>query len=309
MNSFISIIIPCYNSEKSLCELIKRIDLALKDIYRYEIICVNDCSRDNTINVLEDLSNNYPQLKVIDMVYNIGQFRALMCGFEHSKGEIIVTIDDDLQHKPEDIPLLINHLISNPQLDVVIASFSNKKHKAYRNLGTLLIRWINKNIFNKPKNLQTSSFRAIRRIIVDALIEHKTAFPVVGPLILSITTRIENHQVEHCPRKYGKSGYKLSKLIATTFDNVLNFSSLPLKFISIIGVGASFLSFIIFIGFILKYLFIGIDVPGWTSLILIISFYSGLILLSIGIIGEYLIRILKESNHSPRYMIRKTLNF
>lgn len=304
----ISIVIPCYNSEKSLPELIERINKILSIDYSFEIICVNDCSKDKTMETLTVLSEQYTQLKVIDLVYNVGQFRSLMCGLEYASGDIVITIDDDLQHRPEDILLLVNHLKNNENLDVVIGAYKEKKHSFYRNFGTFIIRIINEKIFNKPKNLKTSSFRAINAIVVKAIIAHTTKFPVVGPIILSVTNKIENIEIEHCERKYGRSGYRFSRLLSLTFDNILNFSSLPLKYISIFGVFIALISLFISLFFVLKYLFVGISVPGWTSLIIFINFYSGLILLSIGVIGEYLIRILKESNGSPRYSIRKKIN-
>lgn len=303
-----SIIIPCYNSEKSLPELMERIDTTMTSAgMPYEVICVNDCSRDNTLEVLRGLSARYTTLTAIDMVYNVGQFKALICAMEHSNGDVVITIDDDLQHRPEDIPLLVNHLNANPQLDVVIGAYRQKKHKAYRNLGTIMMRAIDKHIFGKPQGLKTSSFRAMRRILADTIVEHKTQFPVMGPLILQLTRRIENVEVEHQSRKYGKSGYSLSKLIKTTFDNILNFSSLPLKVISWVGTVAASISMLLALYYMLRYMIMGSNVPGWTSLMVMLNFFCGLILLSIGIIGEYLIRILKESNHSPRYSIREVI--
>ncbi|MBO4370479.1 MAG: glycosyltransferase family 2 protein [Paludibacteraceae bacterium] len=304
----VSVVIPCYNSAQSLPELVKRIDETLRPRGTYEIVCVNDCSRDNTMEVLTQLASEYSQLKVIDLVFNVGQFKALLCAMEHSRGETVVTIDDDLQHGPEDIPLLLDHLDAHPEMDVVIGAYESKQHKMYRNLGTSLIAWVDKHIFEKPEGLQSTSFRAIRRVVVDALTAHKTQFPVMGPLILNVTRRVCNVPVQHHKRKYGKSGYRLSKLIGTTFDNVVNFSSLPLKFISILGSVFSVVGLCIALFFVCKYLIVGIPLPGWTSLMVMLNFYSGLILLGIGIIGEYLIRILKESKGSPRYSIRKTIN-
>lgn len=304
----VSIVIPCYNSSRSLPELMERI-CKLQSLYEVEVVCVNDCSKDNTINILEQLTESYSFLKVIDLVYNVGQFKALLCAMEHATGEVIVTIDDDLQHRPEEIPLLVEHLVRNNQLDVVIGAYKEKKHKVYRNLGTLLVATIDKRIFHKPDNLKTSSFRAMTSVFAKALVAHKTQFPVIGPLILSLTRKIENVEVNHEGRKYGKSGYSFSKLIAATFDNVFNFSSLPLKILSMFGFTISIVSLCIIVFTTIKYLLGGIGVPGWTSLIIFVNFYSGLILIGIGIIGEYLIRILKESNNSPRYQIRSKLNF
>jgi len=310
VSNSISIVIPCYNSSLSIKELVERIDATMtSNSYKYEVICVNDCSKDTTIDVLTSLSEKYTTLKVIDLVYNVGQFRALLCAIEHASGDIIVTMDDDLQHSPEDIPLLVETLKSNPKTDVVIASYKEKKHSMYRNAGTMLVRLVDKYIFNKPETIKTTSFRAMPKEFAKALSAHKTKFPVIGPLILSLTKNIVNVEVEHKKRKYGKSNYTLGKLITATFNNIFNFSSAPLKFISILGSVAALISLIVTLVTVIRYLVGGIGLPGWTSLIVFVNFYCGLILLSIGIIGEYLIRILKESNGSPCYIIRKKINF
>lgn len=304
----VSVVVPCYNSAKSLPELMERLDAVLAPRYDYEVVCVNDCSRDDTIVALRALAARYDRLRVIDLVFNVGQFKALFCAMEHSRGQVVVTIDDDLQHRPEDIPALVDELLARPDLDVVIGAYRHKRHKAYRRLGTLLMRWIDRRVFGKPEGLRTSSFRAMRRVFVNALTAHHTQFPVMGPLILSLTRRVANVEVEHQPRKYGRSGYRLSKLISTTFDNVINFSSLPLKCISIVGTFTAFVCMCIGLFFLVKYWIVGIPVPGWTSIMVMINFLCGMLLLSIGVIGEYLIRILKESKGSPRYCIRETIN-
>ena len=302
----ISIVIPCYNSEKSIEELVDRIvSVSVNENYKLQIVLVNDFSKDLTLEKLEVLAEKYNQVEAIDLMFNIGQFRALICGLEHCSGDYIVTMDDDLQHPPEEIPKMLNYLAQNDHLDVILGKPYKKEHSVYRNLGSLLIRFVNKNIFNKPKDLVMSSFRVMNSSLKDTLVSHKTMFPIVGPLILASTKRIENIQIEHKERVYGKSNYNLSKLIKTTFDNIINFSSLPLKLISFIGVIGMLLSVFITLYLIIRYLTGGIGVAGWTSNMLLINFYGGLTLFSIGIIGEYLIRVLQEVNGFPSYKIRK----
>ncbi len=302
----LSIVIPCYNSEKSIEELVDRI-IAVKEKNKYQIqiVLVNDFSRDFTLNKLELLAAKYNEVEVIDLMFNVGQFRTLICGFEHADGDYIVTMDDDLQHPPEEIPKMLNFLIENTHLDVVLGKPFKKEHSLYRNLGSLLIRFVNKNIFNKPKDLVMSSYRVMNASLKDTLVSHKTMFPIIGPLILASTKRIENIEIEHKERVYGKSNYSLSKLIKTTFDNIINFSSLPLKLISFIGVIGMSISIFITLYLIIRYITGGIGVAGWTSNMLLINFYGGLTLFSIGVIGEYLIRVLQEVNGFPKYKIRK----
>lgn len=306
INPEISVVVPCYNSEKSLVELTQRIKQTINKLnIPFEIIYVNDCSRDRTLSVLEELTTQYEEVTAIDLMFNVGQYKALMCGLEQSKGNYVITMDDDLQHPPEEIVRLYYFLKSKPELDAVFGKPEIKQHSTFRNLGSYVIRKINDKVFEKPKHLYMSAFRCLRRKLVETIIDHKTVFPVMGPLILKATKRIENIDVKHNARKYGKSNYNLYKLVKTTFDNIINFSSFPLKYISILGILTSGISFLIVLYYYIRYLLGYIQLPGWTSTILLINIYGGLILLSIGIIGEYLIRILQEVNNYPRFKIRQ----
>lgn len=304
---YISVVIPCYRSEKSIAELVTRlVKVAEAKKYKLQILLVNDCSPDGTLGELVRMVKKFPDsVEVVDLMFNIGQFKALMCGLENANGDYIVTMDDDLQHPPEEIPKLLNHLVSNSHLDVVLGKPIKKEHKAYRNLGSLFVKFVNRYIFKIPKGLVMSPYRAMTKDLKDTLISHRTMFPIIGPLILASTKRIENIEVEHKPRVYGKSNYNLKKLISTTFDNIINFSSLPLKMISSIGVLGMSISIISSLFYLTRYLSGGVGVAGWTSSILTINFYGGLTLFSIGVIGEYLIRILFEVNGFPKYKIRK----
>ncbi len=305
----ISVVIPCYKSEKSIKELIGRL-LVLEEKYQYtlQIILVNDCSPDGTMLVLRELSKRYDQVEAIDLMFNVGQFRSLLCGLEHATGDYVVTMDDDLQHPPEEIPKMLNHLVKNEDIDVVLGKPKRKEHNKIRNIGSLFIRFVNTKIFKKPKSLVMSPFRVLRKCVVDTLVSHRTMFPVIGPLILKSTNRIVNVEIQHNSRAYGTSNYTPLKLIKTTFDNIINFSSIPLKMISFLGLFGMFISVLLSVYFLVRYFIGGIGVTGWTSSVLMINFYGGLTLFSIGIIGEYLIRILFEVNGFPKYKIRNHYN-
>jgi len=301
----LSVVIPCYNSSKSLEELSLRLDNSLQKLkISYEVIFVNDYSKDSTLVVAKDIVEQYKSFRVIDMMFNVGQAKALYCGLENSNGEYVVTMDDDLEHKPEDIVKLYNKINSDENIDVVFGNRIEKKHSALRRFGSFMIGKLNEKIFNKPKDISLSPFRILRRKLVETITSHRTMFPILGLMILKSTRRMSSINIEHQARKYGESNYSLAMLIKITFDNIINFSSLPLKYISYIGLGASLLSFLLALLYILKYFIFGVGVSGWTTLVVLINFYSGLILLSIGIIGEYLIRILSEVQGYPIYKIR-----
>ena len=300
-----SITIPVYNGEMSLPELIKRLVKVMDEVGQtFEIILVNDASPDNSWEVIKQLKIKYPRIKAFNLMSNVGQFKALKCAFDHVQGKHVITIDDDLQNPPEEIPKLIEAINKKSDLDCVFGVPRKKRHSFYRNLGTRLISLINHKIFDKPKGIKTSNFRIFKCHINDALIQHNTRNPVINPLILKNTRRIGNVIVEHYERKHGTSGYNLARLIKTTLDNVLNFSTFPLKLVSGIGLLASMGSLLLIIFYSIRYFQGIIKVQGWITLLLLISFFSGLILFSIGLVGEYLIRIIEEVNHSPQYILR-----
>lgn len=304
----VSVVIPCYGTAKVLPELLDRLHAALAQLdVSYEIVLVDDCAGDGLSAVVEQELPRHSHVRYIELMFNAGQFRALMCGLAHARGSYVITMDDDLQHPPEEIGKLFRHLRDAPHLDAVFGAYEEKQHSAGRNLGSLFLRTVNTWIFHKPRNLIMSSFRCLNRPLVDTLLANQTRYPVIGALILSSTRRIENVIVRHDPRKYGKSNYSIFKLVRTTLDNILSFSSLPLQAISILGVCVSLLSFVLGGIYVLIHLIGGGGVPGWTSLFLAINFYAGLGLLSVGVAGEYLLRILGESRGQPLYVVRREI--
>ena len=305
----VSVIVPCYGGALALPELLSRLDAALDRLgVASEIVLVDDCSPDGLALAVQRELPAYPRLRYIELMFNTGQFRALMCGFAHARGRYVVTMDDDLQHPPEEIAKLYGHLRDNPQLDAVFGAYEKKQHSGGRNFGSWLLRMVNTWIFHKPPGLVMSSFRCLRRELVDALLANHTRYPVIGPLILSSTRRIDNVSVRHDERRHGKSNYSLARLVRTTLDNILSFSSLPLQVISIGGVCISLLSFTLGGIYAIVHLIRGGGVPGWTSLFLAVNFYAGLGLLSVGITGEYLVRIIGESRGQPLYVVRRRLD-
>ncbi|MGH8213295.1 MAG: glycosyltransferase family 2 protein [Rhodanobacteraceae bacterium] len=304
----LSVVIPCYGGAQALPELLSRLDAVLNTLgVPSEIVLVDDCSPDGLALAVQRELPDYPRLRYVELMFNTGQFRALMCGFAQARGRYVITMDDDLQHPPEEIGKLYRHLRENPQMDAVFGAYERKQHSGGRNLGSWLLRMVNTWIFHKPPGLVMSSFRCLRRELVDTLLANHTRYPVIGPLILGSTRRIDNVTVRHDARKHGRSNYSLPRLVRATLDNILSFSSLPLQIISIAGVCISFLSFAIGGAYAIAHVIRGGGVPGWTSLFLAVNFYAGLGLLSVGIAGEYLVRIIGESRGQPLYVVRRRL--
>lgn len=293
-----SIIIPVYKSANSLEILAEEfLNLQKEQGYQLEVIFVNDSPFFlETNKVLQKLEVTYDNVTSINLRKNQGQHMALLVGMSKAKGDYIITMDDDLQHPVKEIPKLINAIQSHSEIDAIfaISGYKQKKHNFWRNLASYVFNKIDVIFLNKPKGLVKSSFKIFTKDLAKIVLLNYNATPSLSSLIIDSTSNIKNIIIEHNQREFGKSNYNLSKLISLTLNNILHYSSLPLKLTGLIGVFGLIFAFF-FIAFTLyKKMFHGIDFPGYTSTIILISFFGGLNLFALGIIGEYLIRIIKE---------------
>ena len=304
-----SIVVPVYNSEKSLEELYTRLRNVFLEILQeeFELILVDDSSGDNSFLIMQKLHKQDKRVKVIQLARNCGQHAALLCGFSYAKGDFIITMDDDLQHPPEEIPKLIQYIEAHDEVDVVIGKYESKKHGIIRNLGTALSNEVSSYIFKKRRDLQLTSFRLMRRLVVENLCKLNIDVPRVGNMLLQVSNRIENVSVEHDARKYGKSGYSFTHLVKDLMNNITNNSVFPLIIVRDIGILSFVLSIILALYYLIRYVVLGVSIQGWTTLVLLTLLYSGLILLAIGIIGDYLMRILNEAKKMPKYFVRREM--
>ncbi len=207
----ISVVIPVYNSRDSLEELYERLSTVFKSICNhYEIILVDDGSQDNSYEIMQRLHHKDPKVKIIQLNGNFGQQNALMCGFYYAYGDYVVTIDDDLQHRPEEIYKMIQKL--DDGYDVVFGIPIKKQHSFYRNIGSKMTDYLFNKICLKPKNIKVSSFRAIKKNIIEQIIKDETSFVYISAIIYKNTQNIGNVHVKHDARKYGKSNYNFIKL-------------------------------------------------------------------------------------------------
>ena len=301
-----SVVIPVYNSREFLQELYDRLQSVFKQMNKtFEVIFVNDCSKDNSMSRLNELHDQHDNIIVIDLYINFGQQNALMCGFQYCEGQYIITMDDDLQNPPEEIPVLIEKL--NEGFDAVFGEYTDKKDKFYKNWGSVLFRKLNHKIFNIADNLLFSSFRIIKKEIIDEVKNNKTSYPYISGMLVQVTRNIANVVLKHEKRKYGKSNYTFRKLVQISLNLLVNHSTIPLRFFSYIGMIVSILSFSIGLVFMMNQLLSGEAPPGWTSLIVLVSFYNALILIIFFILGIYISRLLKESANQKQYSVRRVL--
>jgi len=299
-----SIVVPCYSSGDWLAELVSRIQAVMEGNGSFEIILVNDRSPDGkTWEAIMELAAKHESVMGIDLLYNVGQFKATLCGLDHARGNFIMTMDDDLQHPPEELTKLISAMHENPGVDCVMGVYSTKHHSAVRNMGSRLVKSIMNRLYDKPVGVTTTSFRIMPADFAKTLVLYQIAHPQLGPLILSITKNIANVEVEHHDRKHGASGYGFIHLVRETLHSVINASILPLRWFSLLGFFTAGAAFLIAIFYFFRWAMGGAGVAGFTSLILAISFFSGMLLAGIGVLGEYIGRLIQEVTGMPRYTV------
>jgi undecaprenyl-phosphate 4-deoxy-4-formamido-L-arabinose transferase len=296
----LSIVIPLYESELSIEELVKEIHHGLSHI-DFELILINDGSKDKTESIALQLAQKHSHIQFISLRKNFGEHHAVMCGLNHSSGEFVLLMDDDLQNPVSEIQTLLNEISKG--FDVVYSKYSKKEHTIIRNIGSWLNSLVLGLLIQKPKNLYLSSFKIMRNDLVTELIKYKGPFPYLDGLILRCTNHIGVVETKHLPRKYGKSNYNFSKLVSLYLNMLVNFSIRPLRIFTLMG-------FMIFLcGLILSGIFIyqklnGFEPQGWTSTVIFILLLSGFQIIFLGLISEYLGKLYLDYNQTPQYVIK-----
>lgn len=310
MRQLCSVVIPVYNSSGCLRELVRRLDEAFDtlDIDR-EIIMVDDCSPDDSWNVVVELARSRPHLKAVQLLQNSGQQRATITGIRLAAGDIVITMDDDLQHDPALLPHLLAEFDKDGGCDGLFAYFPQKKHAGYRNAASRMISWINSQAVGNRQKINLSSFRLMRGYVAEIIRQNQSASATVGGLILANAARIRSVPIPHRQRMAGRSNYTLARQFRAAFDNICSVSMLPLRMISAAGLLAAAFSAALLCYFLIKYFLGGPTQGGWTSLVVLITFFSGAVLLSLGVIGEYLVRVLRELQKSSVTAVRRSIGF
>jgi len=308
-NPYLSFVIPVYGSEKVLPELVARVDDVMETLplarRNYEIIFVCDCSPDHSWQVIEQLSAKHPWVRGILLRMNAGQHNALMAGFAQARGQIVMTMDDDLQHSPSDIPALLEEL--GRGRDVVYARFKNRQHAAWKVWGSRLNDKVAGYLMKKPKGLYLSPFRAMKAAIVRDILRYNGPYVYVDGLVLSVTRNIGTVDVEHHDRFAGDSGYSLKKSISLWLKMATNFSIVPLRLTSFAGLAMAGIGFVLAVLLIIQKFTIDAMPIGWSSLIVTFLIIGGVQLVALGMLGEYLGRVLLTLNSRPQYVIGETV--
>lgn len=304
----VSFVIPCYRSEQSLPHVVGEIKEKMRSMqeYSYDIFLVNDSSPDNTFSVIRRLCMEDGAIKGIDFARNFGQHSALMAGLRHSDGDYVVCLDDDGQTPADEVDRLLSKLEEG--YDAVYAKYDHKQHSAFRNMGSKLNERMTRTMLGKPAELYLSSYFAVKRFVVEDMVRYENSYPYVIGLVLRATRNIANVNVNHRERETGVSGYTLKKLVGLWFNGFTAFSVKPLRIATALGGGSAVIGFLYGIYTIIKR-FLNPDVPmGFSSLMSAMVFFGGMIMLMLGLIGEYIGRIYISLNNSPQYVIREKLN-
>lgn len=298
----LSIVIPVYNSTSTVTELLARLTKAVETVtLSYEIILVDDGSGDDSWAVIQSLRETYGQLVAVQLMRNYGQHNALMCGIGMARGEYTVTMDDDLQNPPEEIPKLVAY-IKQHGLDLVYGCPSTRNHSVWRNLGSNVVWHFYRTVFRNP--VTPTPFRIMRHQLAQSVMFYDLNFTYLDGLLAWCTSRIAGVEVEHHPRVQGSSGYSLGKLLGLALNLYTNFSLIPLQIVSGLGFFTAASGFLVGIYYLFQYLASSIVVPGFASTIIAILILGGAQLLALGVIGEYLGRLHLNVNRKPQYVIR-----
>lgn len=305
----LSIVVPVYNSAATLGRLLERLTQTIGTLTQsYEIILVDDGSRDDSWAVIQSLRGNYgDHLVAVQLMRNYGQHNTLMCGLGVARGEYVITLDDDLQNPPEEIPKLLAY-IKQHGLDLVYGCPSNRSHAAWRNLGSTIVWHFYRTVFRNP--ITPSPFRIMRHQLAQSVLFYDLNFTYLDGLLAWCTSRIAGVEVEHHARAQGSSGYSLGKLLGLALNLYTNFSLIPLQIVSGLGFVTATSGFLVGVYYLFQFFASNIAVPGFASTIIAILILGGAQLLALGVIGEYLGRLHLNVNRKPQYVIRhlETLN-
>ncbi len=304
----ISFVIPCYRSEKTVTKVVDEIHSVMKDNmeYDYEILLINDDSPDRVWDVIMELANSDKRIKGINLTKNFGQASALMAGFNCVSGDIVISLDDDYQTPACEVIKLIDKL--HEGYDVVFAKYNKFRESFFRRIGSKINSIMTHVMIGKPKGIYIQSFFAAKRFVINEMIQYTHSYPYIYGLVFRTTCKVTNVEVEHRAREEGSSGYTLIKLIRLWLNGFTAFSVKPLRVATILGGVFALFGFVLGSFFFINKL-LHPDIPyGYSSVICSITFFSGLIMMLLGVIGEYIGRIYICINKSPQFIIREIVN-
>ena len=301
-----SIIIPCYNSSKTNRKVVELTMQEMENQKRtpYEFVLVDDFSPDggDTVRALEALADDYSCVKIVELAKNSGQHNAVMAGLNYADGDTLIAMDDDMQTHPSQLPVLFEEF--DKGYDIVYGYYPQKKHSLFRNFGSYINYLSVRILIGKPKDMKTSSFWIIRRFIRDYVIQYKIQYTHLQGLFLRTTRNISSVPVKHFEREVGTSNYTFKKLVGL-WSNIMGYSIVPLRLATYCGYTFSLLGILGAVFTVVRKLLVPSMAIGWPSMMAAICFFSGVNLLFLGLIGEYLGRMFLGMSRYPQFVVRK----
>ena len=303
----ISIAIPCYNSEKTIAKVVEMTyqEFLSRDDYDCEFVLVNDGSADATFHEITRLCKQYPFVKGIDLLRNFGQHNALLAALHYVNGDYVLGMDDDMQTHPSQIFKLIDKIREG--YDLVYGRYEKKENSPIKNLSSRINMISSRILLGRPKQIVSSNFWIITKQIAQEAVLYDSYNPYIDGIFYRITHNIANVNVEHHKRENGSSGYTFRKLLRLWMA-YWNYSVVPLRVSSVLGFCIAFLGFCATIVLIIQKILDPTVVLGWSSLACLLCLFFGITLMLIGVLGEYIGKIILTVNHTPQFIIRKTIN-
>jgi glycosyltransferase involved in cell wall biosynthesis len=297
-----SIVIPVYNSEQVVGSTISRILEVFGGAgLRHEIILVNDGSRDRSWDVIAERARTTPNVVAVNLLRNYGQHHANLAGMREATGDYVITMDDDLQNPPDQALLLIDKAMEGH--DVVFGRFERKQAPGYRRIGSKLINVVNRRVFAQPPDLAVSNYRILRRDVVDRICSSRTAHPYITGQALLYSSNAADVLVRHDARPVGRSNYSLRRIVTLVFVILFSYSLFPLRAAATGGFVVAALSFLLGAFYLVRSLFVDTPVPGWTTIAVLLSLFSGVIIALLSMLGEYVVRTLNAVSEVEVYHV------
>lgn len=300
---YLSVIIPVYNSERTILPLTERLQACLAGRL-FEIVLVNDGSSDRSELVCQQIEDRYDNVQFIALRRNFGEFNAVLCGLNHARGQYTVLIDDDFQNPPEAILTLID-VAEEGQYDVVYSRYAQKQHHWFRNLGSWVVNTLTTYSIDKPKDLYLSSFKLIKREVVDEIIRYHGPYPYIDGLIFRVTRNVTSVEVPHDTRAEGHSNYTFRKLVSLFLNVFIGYSLWPIRVFTVLGAFMFCLGVLSGVLFFISWLTNLILFTGWGIVVWALVIGLGVQLLFLGVLGEYLGKLFMAQSGLPAYSIKK----
>ena len=299
-----SIVVPVFNSAEVVGRTVDRIVEVFEGAgLRYQLVLVNDGSRDGSWEVIADRARRNPHVLAVNLLQNYGQHHANLAGLRETTGDYVITMDDDLQNPPDQALLLIDEAMNG--WDVVFGRFERKRAAFYRRLGSGVISLINRRVFGQPPGLAVSNFRILRRDVVERICESRTAHPYLTGQALMYSSNRADVLVRHEPRAVGKSNYSLSRILRLVFAILFSYSLFPLRAAALAGFGMALVSFLLGAFYLVRSFFVDSPVAGWTTIAVLLSVFNGVTIALLSMLGEYVVRTLNAVSAHESYHVKE----